>query len=119
MGKPEMLYLESGVASFRTDSERVASSCDGKKWPRPWPCGTIWINWDPTWAEPSQSTLDLAIGLFILTLRCTNVENDNSRVQLFAFVDWAMGLVSAYTNQPCRSGPLSIRRRLTAFILEL
>src|ERR1700676_2580475 len=73
MGKPDMLYLESGVALFREYSERVASSYDGKKWPRPWPCGTIWINWDPTWFAPSQHTLDLATGLFTLTLRSTNV----------------------------------------------
>src|ERR1700676_1625348 len=99
VGKPDMLYLESGVAFFREYSERVASSYDGKKWPRPWPCGTIWINWDPTWVEPSQHTLDLANGLFTLTLGRTDVENENSRVQLFIFVDWETGLISASTDQ--------------------
>ena len=105
MGKPDMLYLESGVASFREYSERVASSYDGKKWPRPWPCGTIWINWDPTWVEPGQYTLDLATGLFTLTLKCTSIENESSRVQLFVFVDWETGIVSAYTDKalPLRS----------------
>ncbi len=105
MGKPDMLYLESGVASFREYSQRVASSYDGRKWPRPWPCGTIWVNWDPTWVEPSHYTLDLASGLFTLTLKCTDVEDKDSRVQLFVFVDWETGLVSAYTNQalPLRS----------------
>ena len=99
MEKPDMLYLETRVPFFREYSERVASSYDGKKWPRPWPCGTIWINWDPTWVEPSQHTLDLATGLFTLTLRCTNIENENSRVQLFVFVDWETGLISASTDQ--------------------
>jgi len=105
MEKPDMLYLETRVPFFREYSERVASSYDGKKWPRPWPCGTIWINWDPTWVEPSQHTLDLATGLFTLTLRCTNIENENSRVQLFVFVDWETGLISASTDQalPLRS----------------
>jgi len=105
MGKPDMLYLESGVASFREYSERVASSYDGKKWPRPWPCGTIWINWDPTWVDPGQYTLDLATGLFTLTLRCASFENESNLVQLFVFVDWETGLVSAYTDQalPIRS----------------
>src|SRR5579864_1370867 len=105
MEKPDMLYLETRVPFFREYSERVASSYDGKKWPRPWPCGTIWINWDPTWVEPSQHTLDLASGLFTLTLRCTNVENENSRVQLLVFVDWETGLISASTDQalPLRS----------------
>src|SRR5713101_964820 len=105
MEKPNMLYVETAVPFFREYSERVASSYDGKKWPRPWPCGTIWINWDPTWVEPSQHTLDLATGLFTLTLRCRNVKNENSRVQLFVFVDWETGLISASTDQalPVRS----------------
>ena len=108
MGKPDLLYLETRVPFFREYSEKVASSYDGKKWPRPWPCGTIWINWDSTWLEPSQHTLDLATGLFTLTLRSrnvTNVENENSRVQLFVFVDWETGLISASTDKalPLRS----------------
>ena len=105
MGKPDMLYLESGVPLFREYSEKVASSYDGIKWPRPWPCGTIWINWDPTWVEPGQHTLDLATGLFSLTLRCSNIEDERSRVQLFVFVDWETGLVSAFTDHalPLRS----------------
>src|SRR6266567_71995 len=105
MGKPDMLYLETAVPFFREYSERVGSSYDGKKWPRPWPCGTIWINWDPTWVEPSQYTLDLASALFTLRLRRTDVENENSRVQLFIFVDWETGLISAFTDQalPLRS----------------
>ena len=105
MGKPDMLYVESGIESFREYSERVASSYDGKKWPRPWPCGTIWINWDPTWVEPGQYTLDLATGSFTLTLKCKNFEIANSQIQLVAFVDWETGLVSAYTDRglPLRS----------------
>ena len=105
MGKPDMLYVETGVDFFREYSQKVGSSYDGKKWPRPWPCGTIWINWDPTWVEPGQHTLDLANGLFTVTLRCTNVEAESSRVQLSVFVDWETGLVSASTDQalPLRS----------------
>ena len=105
MGKPDMLYLETKVPFFREYSERVANSYDGKKWPRPWPCGTIWINWDVTSVEPGQHTLDLATGLFTLTLKCTNIENQHSRVQLFVFIDWETGLISVTTDQalPLRS----------------
>jgi len=99
MGKPDMLYVETGVDFFREYSQKVGSSYDGRKWPRPWPCGTIWINWDPTWIEPGQHTLDLTTGMFNLTLRCTNFENESSRVQLSVFVDWESGLVSASTDQ--------------------
>jgi hypothetical protein len=100
MGKPDLLYLETRIDFFREYSEKVASSYDGKKWPRPWPCGTIWINWDPTLVAPSQHTVDLAMGLFTLTLKPTNVENGNATVQLSVFVDWDSGLISASTDQP-------------------
>src|SRR5258708_35500453 len=101
-----MQYQETRVPFFREYSEKVASSYDGKKWPRPWSCGTIWINWDPRWVEPSQHTLDLATGLFTLTLKCTYVENETSRVQLFVFVDWETGLISASTLQALQSRSL-------------
>jgi alpha-L-fucosidase 2 len=105
IGKPDMLYVETGVDFFREYSQKAGSSYDGKKWPRPWPCGTIWINWDPTWVEPGQHTLDLATGLFTLTLRCTTFENEGSSVQLSIFVDWETGLISVSTDQalPLRS----------------
>src|SRR5260370_13974225 len=105
MEKPDMQYLETRVPFFREYSEKVGSSYAGNKWPRPWPCGTIWINWDPTWVEPGQHTLDLATGLFTLTLRCTTFDNESSRVQLSIFVDWDTGLISASTDQalPLRS----------------
>ena len=100
MGKPDLLYLETRIDFFREYSEKVANSYDGKKWPRPWPCGTIWINWDPTLVAPSQHTLDLASGLFTLTLKGTNVEGGSGTVQLSVFVDWETGLISASTDQP-------------------
>jgi hypothetical protein len=105
IGKPDMLYIETGVDFFREYSQKVGTSYDGKKWPRPWPCGTIWINWDPTWVEPRQHTLDLATGLFTLTLRSTTFENESTRVQLSVFIDWETGLVFASTDQalPLRS----------------
>jgi len=119
IGKPDMQYLESGIPLFREYSERVATSYDGKKCPRPWPCGTIWINWDPRWVEPGQHTLDLASGLFTLTLRCTNFENENSRVQLFVFVDWKPDSFLPRLTKPCHSAQLYIHQRLTAFMLDL
>ena len=105
MGKPDLLYLETAIDSFREYSQRVASSYDGKKWPRPWPCGTIWINWDPTLVVPSQHTLDLATGLFSLSLKPTDAEGGNGTVKLSVFVDWETGLISASTDEalPLRS----------------
>jgi alpha-L-fucosidase 2 len=100
MGKPDLLYLETKIDFFREYSQKVASSYDGKKWPRPWPCGTIWINWDPALIAPSRHALDLATGLFTLTLQRTGVEGGSGTVQLSVFVDWETGLISASTDQP-------------------
>jgi|HubBroStandDraft_1064217.scaffolds.fasta_scaffold01034_2 alpha-L-fucosidase 2 len=100
MGKPDLLYLETKIDFFREYSENVASSYDGKKWPRPWPCGTIWINWDPTWITPGRHTLDLATGLFELTLDYSSFDKKSSQVQLSVFVDWESGLISASTDHP-------------------
>ena len=116
MGKPDMLYLETRVDFFREYSEKVASSYDGKKWPRPWPCGTIWINWDPTWVEPSQHTLDLATGLFTLTLRCTNVENENQ--SQFSCSSSSTGKPVSFPpplTKPCHSDQLCIRPEIDGF----
>jgi len=100
MGKPDLMYVETGIDFFREYSEKVGSSYDGKKWPRPWPCGTIWINWDPTLVAPNQHTLDLATGLFTLTLKRTNATSENDIVQLSVFIDRETGLISASTDQP-------------------
>src|SRR5579875_3959861 len=42
-GKPDMLYLETNIDFFREYTEKVASSYR-MPWPRPWPCGTVWIH---------------------------------------------------------------------------
>ena len=105
-GKPDMLYLESGIDFFNDYSKRVGTSYSNK-WPRPWPCGTVWLNWDPRWVAPGQYTLNPANGTFTLELKCTNpgIDSRNSdadggsrSIQLTCFVDWATGLVSVSTN---------------------
>jgi len=41
-----MLSLESNIDFFRAYTQKVHSSYD-KPGPRPWPCGIVWIHWDP------------------------------------------------------------------------
>jgi alpha-L-fucosidase 2 len=98
-GKPEMLHLEENIDFFREYTETVGKSYR-KKWPRPWPCGTIWINWDVRWVEPMEYRLDPSDGLFTLDLKCTTVENQSRTVHLNAFVDWESGLISVSTTEP-------------------
>ena len=101
-GKPDMVHLEENIDFFRKYSQTVDQSYR-KKWPRPWPCGTLWINWDVRWVEPAQYRLDPSNGLFTLDLKCTTVETGSQVIQLNAFVDWETGLISIST-----SGPLQV-----------
>ena len=101
-GKPDMVHLEENIDFFHEYSQMVNQSYN-KKWPRPWPCGTLWINWDVRWVEPAQYRLDPSNGLLTLDLKCTTLEKGSQVVQLNAFVDWETGLVSIST-----SGPLQV-----------
>jgi alpha-L-fucosidase 2 len=98
-GKPEMVHLEENIDFFREYARTVEESYR-KKWPRPWPCGTIWINWDVRWVEPMEFRLDPSDGLFTLDLKCTTLENESRTVELQAFVDRESGLISVSTNEP-------------------
>jgi alpha-L-fucosidase 2 len=97
LGKPEMLFLESSIDFFRDYTNKVASSYS-RPWPRPWPCGTVWLHWDPRWVQPGRQTLDPSSGLYTLDLTCSGFKGAPRRVRLSCFVDWMTGLVSVSTD---------------------
>jgi hypothetical protein len=98
-GNPNQLSLESSIPFFREYSEKVGASYS-KPWPRPWPCGTVWLTWDPRWVEVGRYTLDPSNGLFTLELKSTDLADTDRLVQLTAFVDWDSGLVSVRSSAP-------------------
>ncbi|MBI4909024.1 MAG: hypothetical protein HY820_35715 [Acidobacteria bacterium] len=65
-GKPDMIYLESRIDFFR-DYAQLMQSSYRKPWPRPWPCGTVWIHWDSRMVRLLRQELDISSG--VLTLR--------------------------------------------------
>ena len=95
-GKPDMLYLESHTEVFRHYTETVSRSY-GKKWPRPWPCGTIWMNWDPRWVRVKSYSLNPANGLFQVSLEIESLRQRSRAAQIAGFVDWATGAVCAHS----------------------
>lgn len=99
LGKPDMLSLETNIGFFRDYTRKVESSY-GRPWPRPWPCGTVWIHWDPRWVHAGKQTLDPANGFYSLELICTKPDAASRSVSLACFVDRASGLVSASTDGP-------------------
>src|SRR5579875_4061755 len=100
LGKPDMLYLETNIPFFRVYTEKVSGSYDRRIWPRPWPCGTVWIHWDPRWVHAVRQTLDPSNGLFTLTLSITDVNRQPRTASISSFVDWDSGLVSVSSEGP-------------------
>ncbi len=98
-GNPNLLNLESNIAFFREYTEKVGASYS-KPWPRPWPCGTVWLKWDPRWVETGHYTLDPSNGLFTLQLKSKDFAGTDRFVQLTAFVDWDSGLISVRSSAP-------------------
>jgi alpha-L-fucosidase 2 len=98
-GRPDMLHLETSIDFFREYTQTVVSSYR-KPWPRPWPCGTVWIHWDPRWVQPLRQTLDPSNGLYALQLAVNDASGASRSVNVSCFVDWATGLVSVTSDGP-------------------
>ena len=93
-GNPDMLYLERDIPFFRQYTEKVASSY-AKTWPRPWPCGILWIHWDATRYGVKRQTLDPSNGHYLLEL------SDGDRtVNVRMFVNTAEGNFCVWSEQP-------------------
>lgn len=100
LGKPDMLYLETKIDFFREYTDKVNVSYDHRTWPRPWPCGTVWIHWDPRWVHVGRQVLDPSNGLFTLEMRLDQPRSKQRTLTVSCFVDWATGLVSVSTDHP-------------------
>jgi alpha-L-fucosidase 2 len=98
-GQPDMIHMEEKI-DFLRDYTRKAVSRYRTKWPRPWPCGTVWVNWDTRRVEPLEYRLDPSNGLLTLDLSCTSPEGKSATVRMTVFVDWETGMVSVSTSDP-------------------
>jgi hypothetical protein len=97
--RPDLLHLETNIDFFREYTQKVVSSYR-KPWPRPWPCGTVWIHWDPRWVLPLRQTLDPSNGLYTLLLAVNDASGASRTVTVSGFVDWATGLTSFTADAP-------------------
>ena len=85
------------AAFFRDYVNKVGESYS-KPWPRPWPCGTVWLKWDARWTEPISYQLNPANGVFTLQLRITPLNGRERTTTLNAFVDWDSGRISVESD---------------------
>lgn len=98
-GKPEAVYLEDSNPALREYTGKAASSYQ-KTWPRPWPCGIVWVHWDVPSFRVVRQELDPANGLFTLELA-----RGGQGVHLFCFVNTAAGHICLWSEEaaPFRS----------------
>lgn len=98
-GKPDLIDLESSIDFFRDYTAKVTSSYR-KSWPRPWPCGIVWIHWDSRKVRVARQTLDPSNGLFTLELEHDDLRGHRQKVTLWCFVNWHSGHVLAWSDAP-------------------
>ncbi|MGC4048837.1 MAG: hypothetical protein QM757_04860 [Paludibaculum sp.] len=98
-GKPEMTFLESKIDFFREYSDLMQSSYR-KPWPRPWPCGTIWLHWDSRMVRVIHQELDIATGTATLTFEHDDLRGAVRPFQLTCFVSRDNGHVCVFSDVP-------------------
>ena len=96
-GKPEMLFLERNIDFFREYTDKVGSSYR-KVWPRPWPCGIVWIHWDSRMVEVGRQSLDIGNGLLTIDLDYDNLRGARRSVRVNCFVNYDDGHVAVWTD---------------------
>ncbi len=92
-GKPEATYLEDSDPALREYAEKASSSYR-KSWPRPWPCGIVWLHWDVPQFRVVRQELDPSSGLFSLELA-----RGGEAVHLYCFVNTAAGHVCLWSDE--------------------
>lgn len=97
-GQPEMLHLETNIEFFREYTQRVRSSYD-KPWPRPWPCGILWIHWDSRMVRLVRQVLDISEGLLTIDLEHDDLQGSLRRVRVLGFVNQETGHISVSTGE--------------------
>ncbi|WP_321471712.1 hypothetical protein [uncultured Paludibaculum sp.] len=92
-GKPDMTFLESKIDFFREYSDLMQSSYR-KPWPRPWPCGTVWLHWDSRMVRVVRQELDIASGTATLTFEYDDLRGTVRPFHLTCFVSRDNGHIS-------------------------
>jgi len=98
-GKPDMIYLEDNIDFLREYAQKVSASYR-KPWPRPWPCGTVWVHWDPRHVRLVRQTLDPGEGLFTAEFLHDDLKGVARPFQIHCFVSRDANHVCAWAEGP-------------------
>ena len=96
-GQPEMTFLESRIDFFDEYSQLMQSSYR-KPWPRPWPCGTVWLHWDSRMVRVVRQELDISCGVATIDLEHNNLVGDVRPVRITCFVSRENGHISVSSD---------------------
>ena len=96
-GKPEMIYLEENIDFFREYTQKVTSSYR-KPWPRPWPCGIVWLHWDSRMVRVVRQEVDMASGVATIRLEHDNLRGAVKPFTLTCFVSRENGIISVASD---------------------
>ncbi len=96
-GHPEMTHLESRI-DFFSDYAKLMQSSYRKPWPRPWPCGTVWLHWDARMIRVVRQDLDIATGVLTIRLDYDNLRGSVRPVVLSCFVSRDNGHISVASD---------------------
>ncbi len=101
-GRPDQMFLEVNDPGLRAYLQKVRSSYD-KIWPRPWPCGTVWIHWDSRQVRVERQELDISTGLYSLELRTDDLKGSQGKAALGCCVNWSTGHLMVEGSAPVTS----------------
>ena len=103
-GKPEMTSLEYNIDFFREYTQKVGASYD-KPWPRPWPCGTVWVHWDPRQVQVVRQSLEIATGLYTAEMEYDDLLGAKRPFRLFCLVNHDANHVCVWSDWVSGKGP--------------
>ncbi len=98
-GNPDAIHLETSDSVLRAYSDKLRSSY-AKPWPRPWPCGIVWLHWDSRKITVKRQTLDIAAGLYTLEAGYDDLAGHTSTRRLECYVNWTTGHIAVSGNVP-------------------
>jgi hypothetical protein len=97
--KPDATYLETTDPLLREYTDKLRSSY-AKPWPRPWPCGIVWLHWDARTTTVKRQALDISSGLYTLETEHDDLRGRITPHRLECFVNWDDGHISLAGNIP-------------------
>ncbi len=84
-GRPDATYMENSDPELSAYHGKVRSSYS-KPWPRPWPCGSVWLHWDSRWVTVGQQKLSITDGLYEVALHVNEPGKPPRQVSVRCFV---------------------------------